>query len=172
MCRQSAFCPARGWSISIGVCESRSSCTRNSQAKEVSERALADSCTDCRRALSLFCVIMGRFGGNMALNLGTFGVECTSRAVIVPRFLEFFKSSGFRAAFEDKGRFRDYVATIPVYMISPRSTRIIRRWRAPAPNAGPHYLMPAVALPGGKGCVHSAIPLQTHEQPEGFDLAN
>ena len=32
----------------------------NLQPREVTERALADSCTDCRRALSLFCVIMGR----------------------------------------------------------------------------------------------------------------
>ena len=45
----------------------------NLQPREVTERALADSCTDCRRALSLFCVIMGRFGGNLALTLGTFG---------------------------------------------------------------------------------------------------
>jgi glucokinase len=45
----------------------------NLQPKDVTERALADSCTDCRRALSLFCVIMGRFGGNLALNLSTFG---------------------------------------------------------------------------------------------------
>lgn len=51
----------------------------NLQPKDVTERALADSCIDCRRALSLFCVIMGRFGGNLALTLGTFG-EFISRA--------------------------------------------------------------------------------------------
>lgn len=85
--------------------------------REVSERALEDSCTDCRRALSLFCVIMGRFGGNLALTLGTFGGVYIAGG-IVPRFLDFFKASGFRAAFEDKGRFRDYVKDIPVYMIT------------------------------------------------------
>ena len=85
--------------------------------REVSERALEDSCIDCRRALSLFCVIMGRFGGNLALTLGTFGGVYIAGG-IVPRFLEFFKASGFRAAFEDKGRFRDYVKDIPVYMIT------------------------------------------------------
>lgn len=31
----------------------------NLKPKDITERALADSCTDCRRALSLFCVIMG-----------------------------------------------------------------------------------------------------------------
>lgn len=60
----------------------------NLQPKDVTERALADSCIDCRRALSLFCVIMGRFGGNLALTLGTFG-ESTSRAdrTAFPRLL-------------------------------------------------------------------------------------
>ncbi len=58
----------------------------NLKPKDITERALADSCTDCRRALSLFCVIMGRFGGNLALNLGTFGGVFIAGG-IVPRFL-------------------------------------------------------------------------------------
>ena len=89
----------------------------NLKPKDVSTRALDDSCIDSRRALSLFCVIMGRFGGNLALTLGTFGGVYIAGG-IVPRFLEFFKASGFRAAFEDKGRFKDYVTNIPVYMIT------------------------------------------------------
>ena len=87
------------------------------EPKDITERALADSCIDCRRALSLFCVILGRFGGNLALNLGTFGGVYIAGG-IVPRFMEFFKASGFRAAFEDKGRFKDYVREIPVFMIT------------------------------------------------------
>ncbi|MBS0848865.1 glucokinase [Citrobacter sp. JGM124] len=88
----------------------------NYQPSDVTEHALADTCTDCRRALSLFCVIMGRFGGNLALNLGTFGGVYIAGG-IVPRFMDFFKASGFRAAFEDKGRFKEYVKNIPVYLI-------------------------------------------------------
>lgn len=89
----------------------------NLKPKDVSQRALDDSCTDCRRALAMFCVVMGRFGGNLALNLGTFGGVYIAGG-IVPRFLEFFKASGFRAAFEDKGRFKDYVQNIPVFLIT------------------------------------------------------
>ena len=88
----------------------------NLQPKDVTERALADSCIDCRRALSLFCVIMGRFGGNLALTLATFGGVYIAGG-IVPRFLEFFKASGFRGGFEDKGRFKAFVQDIPVYLI-------------------------------------------------------
>ncbi|MCK8174853.1 glucokinase, partial [Erwinia amylovora] len=89
----------------------------NLKPRDVTERALQDTCTDCRRALSMFFVAMGRFGGNLELNLGTFGGVYIAGG-IVPRFLEFFKASGFRAAFEDKGRFRVYVAPIPVYLIT------------------------------------------------------
>ncbi|KFC79999.1 glucokinase [Buttiauxella agrestis] len=88
----------------------------NYKPKDITEKALEDSCTDCRRALSLFCVIMGRFGGNLALTLGTFGGVYIAGG-IVPRFLEFFKASGFRGGFEDKGRFKEYVQSIPVYLI-------------------------------------------------------
>ncbi|MCV4683816.1 glucokinase, partial [Escherichia coli] len=82
----------------------------------INELSWADSCTDCRRGLSLFCVLLGPFGCTLALNLGTFGGVFIAGG-IVPRFLEFFKASGFRAAFEDKGRFKEYVHDIPVYLI-------------------------------------------------------
>lgn len=88
----------------------------NLQPKDITARALEDSCIDCRRALSLFCVIMGRFGGDLALTLGTFGGVYIAGG-IVPRFLDFFKASGFRGGFEDKGRFKAYVQDIPVYLI-------------------------------------------------------
>ncbi|MGS8635638.1 glucokinase, partial [Salmonella enterica subsp. enterica serovar Infantis] len=45
----------------------------NLRPKDITERALADNCIDCRRALALFCVIMGRFGGDLALTMGTVG---------------------------------------------------------------------------------------------------
>lgn len=84
--------------------------------KDVTERALAAVCTDCRRALSLFCVMMGRFGGNLALNMGTSGGVYIAGG-IVSRFPDFFKASGFRGGFEDKGRFKTYVQDIPVWLI-------------------------------------------------------
>ncbi|AHG18869.1 glucokinase [Chania multitudinisentens RB-25] len=87
------------------------------EPKDITERALAGSCSDCHCALSLFCMSMGRFGGNLALTLGTFGGVYIAGG-LVPRFMAFFKASGFRAAFEDKGRFKDYVREIPVFVIA------------------------------------------------------
>ena len=87
----------------------------NLQPKDVTERALADSCIDCRRALSLFCVIMGRFGGNRRLRSAP--LVAFTLPVALCRASEFFKASGFRGGFEDKGRFKSYVQDIPVYLI-------------------------------------------------------
>lgn len=88
----------------------------NFKLKDIIERALVDSCIDCRRVLSLFCVIMGRFGGNLAFNFGIFGGVFIAGG-IVSRFFEFFKVFGFRVVFEDKGRFKEYVYDISVYFI-------------------------------------------------------
>ena len=90
----------------------------------LSGMGLEDPDTDCHRALNLFCVMMGRFGGNLALNIGAFGGVYISGG-IVPRFLQFFKNSGFRVAFEDKGRFKNYLSAIPVYVITNAYTGLI-----------------------------------------------
>lgn len=95
------------------------------EPKDVTERALRDDPdTDCHRALSLFCVMMGRFGGNLALNVGAFGGVYIAGG-IVPRFLDFFVNSGFRVAFEDKGRFKKYLSEIPVYIITEKYCGLI-----------------------------------------------
>tara|TARA_R110001583_G_scaffold125319_3_gene276894 strand:+ start:20594 stop:21559 length:966 start_codon:yes stop_codon:yes gene_type:complete len=85
--------------------------------QQVSERALAKQCNDCHQALSQFCILMGRFAGNLALNLGTFGGVYIAGG-IVPRFVNFLRESDFREAFEDKGRFKDYLKVIPIYLIT------------------------------------------------------
>ncbi len=36
---------------------------------------------------------------------------------IVPRFIDALDASTFRARFEAKGRFRDYLAAIPTYVV-------------------------------------------------------
>ncbi|MDF7669827.1 glucokinase [Orbaceae bacterium ESL0721] len=81
------------------------------------ERALTNSCNICHQTLTLFCTFMGRFGGNLALTLNTQGGVYIAGG-IVPRFIEFFKASPFRAAFENKGRMSYLLKKIPVYLIT------------------------------------------------------
>ncbi len=84
---------------------------------DISDRALNGNCPICKQALELFCRALGRFGGNLALNISAFGGVYIAGG-IVPRFLEFFQTSGFRQGFENKGRFTHYLRDIPVYLIT------------------------------------------------------
>ena len=85
-------------------------------AAEITARALAGSDPQCAEALDLFCGFLGNVAGNLALTLGAFGGVYIGGG-IVPRLGDVFERSPFRARFEDKGRFRDYLANIPVFVI-------------------------------------------------------
>jgi len=87
----------------------------------VSRAALADEEADedtlARDALALFCRTLGSVAGNLALTAGTQGGIYITGG-IVPRMLDFFTQSDFRSRFEAKGRFRDYLAPIPVRVVT------------------------------------------------------
>jgi glucokinase len=87
------------------------------QPKDVSKAALNDSCVIARRALQVFCQVMGGFAGNLALNLACTGGVYIAGG-IVPRFIDFFQSSEFRSFFEEKGRFKEYLSSIPTFVIT------------------------------------------------------
>ncbi len=84
---------------------------------EITERGLNGTCPTCRRALEMFCAILGSAAGNLALTLGARGGIYIGGG-IVPRLGDFFAQSAFRERFEAKGRFRDYLALIPTWVIT------------------------------------------------------
>ncbi|PCI62779.1 MAG: glucokinase [Gammaproteobacteria bacterium] len=86
-------------------------------AAEISQKAIDGSCKYCLLALEHFCKILGSFAGNLALTGGSFGGVYIAGG-IVPRFIDFFKESGFRKCFEQKGRFSDYNQNIPTFVIT------------------------------------------------------
>jgi glucokinase len=71
----------------------------------------------CLEVLECFCGMLGAAAANLAVTLGAFGGIFIGGG-IVPRLGEWFRSSPFRARFEAKGRFSDYIADIPTYVIS------------------------------------------------------
>ncbi|WP_137894687.1 glucokinase [Ramlibacter sp. 2FC] len=85
-------------------------------AAEVSQAALAGSDARCVEALTMFCALLGSVAGNLALTLGAQGGVYLGGG-IVPRLGPWFDRSPFRARFEAKGRFRAYLAAIPVFVI-------------------------------------------------------
>lgn len=86
-------------------------------ATEISRRALEDNDALCREVIDAFCVIMGTAAGNLAVTQGAFGGIYIGGG-IVPRLGRHFDQSGFRARFEDKGRFTEYMRGIPTYVIT------------------------------------------------------
>jgi glucokinase len=86
-------------------------------AQQISERGLSQECELCRLSLSVFCRILGSFAGNLALTCNSLGGVYIAGG-IVPRFIEFLKSSAFRERFESKGRLSHITRQTPTYVIT------------------------------------------------------
>jgi len=83
----------------------------------VVEAALSGECATCREALSMFCAVLGGVAGDLALLYGAKGGVFVAGG-IAPRFPEFLAASGFRARFEAKGRFAEWLRPVPTHLIT------------------------------------------------------
>lgn len=86
-------------------------------AADITRRALDGSCAICTLTVDSFCGMLGSIAGNLAMTLGATGGVYIGGG-IVPRLGEFFAQSTFRQRFEAKGRFADYLAQIPTFLIT------------------------------------------------------
>ena len=85
-------------------------------AAEIVSCALEENDALCLEVLECFAGMLGGAAANLAVTLGAFGGIFIGGG-IVPRIAQWFASSPFRARFEAKGRFTDYLAQIPTYVI-------------------------------------------------------
>ncbi|WP_088278934.1 glucokinase [Ideonella sp. A 288] len=86
-------------------------------APEITRRGLDGSDALCAETLEVFCLMLGSAASNLAVTLGATGGIYIGGG-IVPRLGAHFDRSGFRARFEDKGRFSDYARAIPTFVIT------------------------------------------------------
>ena len=82
----------------------------------ITRRAFEDGCPLCRRAVDMFFAMTGAMAGNLALTLGALGGIYVAGGIL-PRMVDAFVASAFRERFEDKGRFRSYLAPIPTWLV-------------------------------------------------------
>ncbi|MEZ5565753.1 MAG: glucokinase [Gammaproteobacteria bacterium] len=68
-------------------------------------------------ALDVFFELLGTVASNLALTFAAFGGVYIGGG-ITPRYVEQFAASGFRRRFEDKGRYRAFLADIPTWVIT------------------------------------------------------
>lgn len=82
---------------------------------EITERALIGEAPYARTVLR-FCTILGSVAGDFALIYGARGGMFIGGG-IAPTILPLLEKSDFRTRFEAKGRFKDYLAAIPTYVV-------------------------------------------------------
>ncbi|MDA9176357.1 glucokinase [Alphaproteobacteria bacterium] len=85
-------------------------------AKEIVETGMADEASLQRQTISLFCGLLGKFGGDLALTLGSRGGVYLAGGVALA-LRAFLPDSAFRTRFEDKGRMQKFNADIPTYLL-------------------------------------------------------
>ncbi len=93
-------------------------------APEITRRALDGSDALCAEAVDTFCAMLGTAAANMAVTLGALGGVYIGGG-IVPRLGEYFDRSPFRARFEDKGRFSDYLRAIPSFVVTAENATFL-----------------------------------------------
>ncbi|MBX9630751.1 MAG: glucokinase [Burkholderiales bacterium] len=88
--------------------------------EEIARRGMNGAEPVCVEALEMFCGILGSAAANLCVTLGARGGVFIGGG-IVPSLGSWFDQSPFRARFEQKGRFRTYVAAVPTYVITARN---------------------------------------------------
>lgn len=116
-------------------------------APVISEEGMKGSDRHCKEALRIFVSVYGAEAGNVALkSLATHGVYIGGG--IAPQIVEALSDGQFLSAFEDKGRFSEFMKTIPVRVILNDRTGLLG-----AANHAARSLGEAVRkanLPGGR----------------------
>ena len=87
------------------------------QAKSLlrAQQTAAKTFAQCA-AIDMFCAMLGTVAGNLALTLGAKGGIFIAGGIL-RHMPEYLARSQFRARFEDKGRLREYLEPIPVWLI-------------------------------------------------------
>lgn len=91
---------------------------------QISKHAIAGTNPQCVELMELFCHWLGVVAGNLALSLGSTGGVYIGGGII-PKLGDYFIHSGFRKAFESKGRFTNYLRKMPVYIIHAKQPALL-----------------------------------------------
>lgn len=98
------------------LCEIAGTPAASLTAAQISDPQTAAGDEHAAKAVAMFCAMLGTVAGNLALTIGAQGGIYIAGG-IVPKLGEAFAQSPFRARFEDKGRFRAYLAAVPTFVV-------------------------------------------------------
>jgi glucokinase len=83
----------------------------------ISERALSGECDLCAEILDLMMAFLGRMAGNLALTMNALGGVYLAGGILPKLGIDFVNNSKFRAEFSAKGRYKEFVANIPTFVV-------------------------------------------------------
>ncbi len=92
-------------------------CTNELNAEDIGTLGTSRTDTLCEHTMEVFCAFLGIIAGNLALTLGARGGVFIAGG-IVPKLGDFFHQSQFRAHFETKGRYANYLRDISTPLIT------------------------------------------------------
>jgi glucokinase len=78
----------------------------------------------CRRTFEVFCGLLGEVASTATLLLGARGGVYIGGGIL-PRFIEPLMTSSFQSRFDAAGRLREYLADIPIYIITTTHAAVL-----------------------------------------------
>jgi glucokinase len=93
-------------------------------AAQITNAGIEHEIPRAREATAMFCAMLGTVAGNLALTVGARGGIYIAGG-IVPKLGLAFAQSRFRSRFEAKGRFQEYLAAIPSYVITHHAPALL-----------------------------------------------
>ena len=98
--------------------------------EEISAKALAGHCVLCALTLNTFCALLGSISGDYVLANGAYGGLYLAGGFI-PHMIEFLQASPFVRRFQEKGKMRQHLAQVPLYVITCETTGLLGAAHAP-----------------------------------------
>lgn len=102
------------------------------EPREITRRA-GEGCPRCRETVEHFTLALATTAANLAITLGALGGTYLGGGIL-PRLGALFDRAAFRARFEDKGRFRGYLAGVPTYLVHAEHPALLGLAKALGPG--------------------------------------
>lgn len=97
---------------------------------EISAKALARDCELCTLTLNTFCALLGSICGDYVLANGAYGGLYLAGGIL-PGVLAFLQQSTFVRRFQEKGKMREHLVHVPLYLITSNTTGLTGAAHAP-----------------------------------------
>jgi glucokinase len=97
---------------------------------EISAKARGQECELCTLTLNTFCALLGSICGDYVLANGAYSGLYLAGGFL-PGMLDFVQQSTFVQRFQEKGKMREHLAQVPLYLITSNTTGLTGAAHAP-----------------------------------------